>query len=135
MDRTGKIILVASILLLIAGPILQSKFGPKSKLPVFEDNVSINGTNLVSQTNSQPSVVDPTSIEGEVKNTNAVPASPSTNAVPLIPETGPKAPLTPEEPEQTEVLENEFVKFTFTNRGGGVKKVELKKYLNLNPKR
>ena len=48
MDRTGKIILVASILLLIAGPILQSKFGPKSKLPVFDDNASINGTNLVS---------------------------------------------------------------------------------------
>ena len=129
MDRTGKLILVVSILLLIAGPILQNKFGPKSKLPVSDTNASIKGTNLVSQTNGQPSVVEPAPIEGEVKNTNAVPVSPSTNAVPVTPETGPKTPLTPEDPEQKEFLENEFVKFTFTNRGGGVKKVELKKYL------
>jgi len=130
MDRTGKIILAASILLLIGGPILQNKFGPKSKSPVVDANASIKGTNQVLQTNGQPSVVDPTPVDGEGKNTNTVaaPVTPSTNAVPVNPETELKTSTAPEEPEQTEVLENEFVKFTFTNRGGGVKKVEMKKF-------
>ena len=50
----------------------------------------------------------------------------STNAAPVTP--GTPATLEPVVEETTATLENEFVKFTFTSKGGGVKKVELKQF-------
>ena len=128
MDRTGKIILVVSILLLPASVIFQSKFGPKPKTPVADANSTGKGTNLVTRSTNAPPVIKPAPIDGNGSNTNTAPVNPSTNAIPVNPEPTPKPPKVPEVEETTAVLENEFVKFTFTNRGGGVKKVEMKKY-------
>ena len=128
MDRTGKIILVASVLLLIGAPILQNKFGPKRKTPVVDANASTKGTNVVARGTNESPVIKPSPIDGNISSTNTAPVNPSTNAVPVTPKTGPETPPASEVEEQTAVLENEFVKFTFTSRGGGVKKVELKKF-------
>ena len=126
MDRTGKIILVVSILLLIGAPILQTRFGTKP--PVVDANGTAKDTNLVTRSTNAPPVMKPAPIDGNGSNTNTAPVNPSTNAIPVNPEPTPKPPKVPEVEETTAVLENEFVKFTFTNRGGGVKKGEMKKY-------
>jgi len=126
MDRTGKIILVVSILLLIGAPILQTRLGTKP--PVVDANGTAKGTNLVARSTNVPPVIKPAPIDGNGSNTNTTPVNPSTNAVPVKPEPKPKAPEVPEVREATAALENEFVKFTFTSLGGGVKRVELKKY-------
>jgi YidC/Oxa1 family membrane protein insertase len=126
MDRTGKTILVVSILLLIGAPILQTRFGTKP--PVIDANGTAKGTNLVTRSTNEPPVIKPAPIDANGSNTNTAPVNPSTNAVPVNPEPKPKAPEVPQVGETTVVLENEFVKFTFTSLGGGVKRVELKKY-------
>ena len=128
MDRTGKIILGGSILLLVAAPILQTKFGPKPKTPVADASGSANGTNVAARGTNEPPVIKPAPVDGNGAHTNTAPVNSPTNAIPALPETGSKTPSTPEVKEETAVLENKFVKFTFTNRGGGVKKVEMKKY-------
>ena len=89
MDRTGKIILGVSILLLIGAPVLQNKFGPKTKSPVADTNGSLAGTNVVAQTTNKPPEVKPSPIDGTGSNTNTVPLNPSTNAVPVTPGTEP----------------------------------------------
>ena len=126
MDRTGKIILVVSILLLVGAPILQTRFGSKPKTPAADANGTGRGTNLVTRSTNAPPVIKSVPIDGNGSNT--APVNPSTNAVPVDPEPTPKPPKVPEVKETTALLENEFVKFTFTNRGGGVKKVEFKEY-------
>ena len=128
MDRTGKIILVVSILLLIGAPILQTKLGPKPKPPVADAKGSTKGPKVVTRGTKEPPVIKPAPIDGNGSHTNAAPVNSSTNVVPATPEKGSKSPAAPEVDEVTAVLENDFVKFTFTNRGGGVKKVEMKKY-------
>ena len=50
MDRTGKIILVASVLLLIGAPVLQTMFGPKPQ-PAPEPGSEQNATSV---TNTPP---------------------------------------------------------------------------------
>ena len=126
MDRTGKIILVASVLLLIGAPVLQTMFGPKPQ-PAPEPGSEQNATSV---TNTPP-VIGPAPEENGTATPETATNNPttSTNAAPVTPST-PDAPK-PAVEETTATLENEFVKFTFTSRGGGVKMVNLKKYPGL----
>ena len=123
MDRTGKIILVASVLLLIGAPVLQTMFGPKPQ-PAPEPGSEQNATSVTKM----PPIIGPVPEENGTATpetaTNNLTAS--TNAAPVTP-SSPAAPE-PVVKETTATLENEFVKFTFTTRGGGVKKVELKQF-------
>ena len=123
MDRTGKIILIASVLLLLGAPVLQTMFGPKGQ-PTPEPGSEQNATSV---TNTPP-VIGPAPEENGTATPETATNSPtaSTNAAPVTPSTQP----TPEPvvEETTATLENEFVKFTFTSQGGGVKKVELKQF-------
>jgi len=113
MDRTGKIILVVSVLLLIGAPILQTKYGPKRSA---QPRVDVNST---KQSTSSPSVISSsTNANVPTTQTNTVPQTPSINAV----------PVSPSAPEKTVVLQNDFVRYTFTTHGGGIKRVELKKF-------
>ena len=75
MDRTGKIILVVSILLLPASVIFQSKFGPKPKTPVDDANGTGKGTNLVTRSTNAPPVIKPAPIDGNGSNTNTAPGT------------------------------------------------------------
>ena len=123
MDRTGKIILIASVLLLLGAPVLQTMFGPKGQ-PTPEPGSEQNATSV---TNTPP-VIGPAPEDNGTATPETATNNPtaSTNAAPVTPST----PATPEPvvEETTATLENEFVKFTFTSQGGGVKKVELKQF-------
>ena len=111
MDRTGKLILGVSVLLLLGAPILQNKFAPKRSVsPRSDTNSSKRGTS------PQPVIGSSTNVP--ITQTNTVPLTPSINAV----------PVSPSAPEKTVVLQNDFVRYTFTTHGGGIKRVELKKF-------
>ena len=111
MDRTGKLILVVSVLLLIGAPILQNKFAPKRSVsPRSDTNSSKRGTS------PQPVIGSSTNVP--TTQTNTVPQTPSINAV----------PVSPSAPEKTVLLQNDFVRYTFTTYGGGIKRVELKTF-------
>ena len=110
MDRTGKLILVVSVLLLLGAPILQNKFAPKrSGQPRVDANSTRRGTS------PPPAISSPTN--PVIIQTNTVLQIPSTHAAP-----------SPSAPEKTVVLQNDFVRYTFTTHGGGIKRVELKKF-------
>jgi YidC/Oxa1 family membrane protein insertase len=115
MDRKSIIVLIASFALLggvfWVAPILYP--------PVPRPAV----TNLVARATNQP---QPGSI------TNAAPIAPPTLAeTSIIPAVSSLAgPLAgPQGPEQLEKIETPEAVYTFTSRGGGLKLVELKKYL------
>ena len=110
MDRTGKLILVVSVLLLLGAPILQTKFGPKRSAQLRDANSTKPGTS--------PPLGISSSTNAPTTQINTVPQTPSTNAV----------PVSPSAPEKTVVLQNDFVRYTFTTHGGGIKRVELRKY-------
>ena len=113
MDRTGKLILVVSVLLLLGAPILQNKFAPKRSVsPRSDTNSSKRGTS------PQPVIGSSTNANVPTTQTNTVPQTPSINAV----------PVSPSAPEKTVVLQNDFVRYTFTTHGGGIKRVELKTF-------
>lgn len=127
MDRTGKLILIASVLLLIGGAVFNAKMEAKRQLAIVADqNASTHFTHT-------PPVIGPAPEEnGTATNqpagTTDITNNPTgtTNAAPVTPST-PQTPK-PVVEETTATLENEFVKFTFTSRGGGVKRVEMKQY-------
>ena len=119
MDRTGKIILIASVLLLLGAPVLQTMFGPKGQ-PVPEPGSEQNATSVTATPPVIGLAPEETATNNPADSTNAAPVTPSTPATPIT--------LEPVVEETTATLENEFVKFTFTSQGGGVKKVELKQF-------
>ncbi|SVD81443.1 uncharacterized protein METZ01_LOCUS434297, partial [marine metagenome] len=97
MDRTGKLILVVSVLLLLGAPILQNKFAPKRSVqPRVDANSTRRGT-------SPPAAIS-SSTNAPTTQINTVPQTPSTNAV----------PVPPSAPEKIVVLQNDFVRYTFT---------------------
>jgi YidC/Oxa1 family membrane protein insertase len=108
MDRTGKLILFGSVALLIASFIFQSRKASQRSVQRRDD------ANSTKQGTSPPPVISsPTN--ASTAQTNTVPQPQFTNAVPSA-------------PEKTVVLQNDFVRYTFTTHGGGIKRVELKKF-------
>ena len=105
MDRTGKLILFGSVALLIASFIFQSRKASQRSVQRRDD------ANSTKQGTSSPPVIS--------SPTNApTTQTPSTNAV----------PGSPSAPEKTVVLQNDFVRYTFTTHGGGIKRLEFKKF-------
>ena len=111
MDRTGKLILFGSVALLIASFIFQSRKASQRSVQRRDD------ANSTKQGTSPPPVIS-SPINAPTTQTNTVPQTPSINAV----------PVSPSAPEKTVVLQNDFVRYTFTTHGGGIKRVEFKKF-------
>ncbi len=57
----------------------------------------------------------------------STPTPPSLTTSPR-PSLAPPLPVKPGEPEQTTVLENDFIRVTFSSYGGGIRRIELKKH-------
>jgi len=103
MDKTGIIIISLCVLLLGWWFVEQNK--------VAQQRMLYEQTNEVAQAQSR------------LAATNTAGATPPT----LAPAAGP-LPLNPNQPEQTLVLTNARVRYTFTSQGGGLKLVELLQY-------
>ena len=131
MDRTGKIILVVSVLAMIFGMPLAMRLGLVKMSPAVEDEnatstnqvtqagANMLGTNQVVQTGTNTPVVAPTNSPTISTNT---PATTNQPAPPVVEIPVPK--------EFTLSLTNASNKavFTFTSLGGGVKRVDLLDY-------
>ena len=134
MDRTGKIILVVSVLAMIFGMPLAMRLGLIKMSPADNNATAVTdatnqvtqaGTNQVPVTGTNAPVVAPTN--SPTISTNAPPA---TNQ-PAPPTTNQPAPPVVEIPvveESTLTLSSDKAKFTFTSLGGGVKQVDLLEY-------
>jgi YidC/Oxa1 family membrane protein insertase len=109
MDRKTIIVLIASFALLFAWQWMIPKFFPP--IPVTRTNTVASATNLLA-TNTATS--------------NAAPIATPTPTVPLV---TPSITLSTNTPEQIETVETADAIYTFTSRGGGLKRVELKRYL------
>ncbi len=128
MDRTGKIILVVSVLAMLGGMPLAMKLGLIKMSPPVEDEnaTSTNqvtqagtntlGTNQVVQTGTNTPVVAPTNSPTISTNT---PATTNQPAPPVV-----EIPV-PEESTLSLTNANNKAVFTFTSLGGGVKQVDL----------
>ena len=108
MDRTGKLILFGSVALLIASFIFQSRKASQRSVQRRDD------ANSTKQGTSPPPVISSLT-KAPTTQTNTVPQPQFANAVLSA-------------PEKTVVLQNDFVRYTFTTHGGGIKRVELKKF-------
>src|SRR3954469_16908026 len=102
MDRKSVIILVISFLVILSWSILTPKIWPPKPIPGYK-------TNQVALATNQAAIG--TNVAAVAANTNAV--------VPLLPVTNTNAP------EQTLVVANDLVRYTFTSHGGGIKQLEL----------
>lgn len=107
MDRKGFIIIGLSVALMFLWPKLVYQIYPPK--PVTSTNT------LAVATNRVPGADRPEMISQRL--TNAL-----TTVLPSV------QPAIASGPEQTEVLENEDQRLTFTSRGGGLKVAELKRY-------
>jgi YidC/Oxa1 family membrane protein insertase len=105
MDRKSVIILVISFLVIFSWSILTNKIWPPKPIPGYK-------TNQVALATNQAAIG--TNVAAVAANTNAV--------VPLLPVTNTNAP------EQTLVVANDLVRYTFTSHGGGIKQLELLRY-------
>src|SRR5688572_24317509 len=114
MDRKTVIVLVASFALLF---LLQSVIIPKLYPPI-----PLPKTTAVSTTTNDPGT-----------NVPVMPAATSTvPAVPVpVPMPAPAIAIATNTPEQTETLETAEAVYTFTSHGGGLKRVELKNFLEM----
>ena len=108
MDRTGKLILFGSVALLLASIIFQSRKASQRSAQRRDD------ANSTKQGTSPPPVIS-SPINAATTQTNTVPQPQFANAVLSA-------------PEKTVVLQNDFVRYTFTTHGGGIKRVEFKKF-------
>ncbi len=127
MDRTGKIILVVSVLAMIFGMPLAMRLGLIKMSPPADDNAT--GTNQVVQaeinattTGTNTPLVAPTNTPTVSTNT---PAPISTNQP--APPVGVEIPVAEETLLSLTNANNKAV-FTFTSLGGGVKQVDLLAY-------
>lgn len=111
MDRKSYIILFLSLVLFIGSQMLVNKIFPPR--PVPKTNMVTSVTNQVS-TNALAEAVHP---------------SAERVTTPVLSPTAPAAaPATPVGPEQLLVVENDNVRYTLTSRGGGISRIDLKKY-------
>jgi len=128
MDRTGKIILVVSVLAMLFGMPLAMRFGLIKMAPPVEDE-NATGTNQVTQVSTNTPAPAPTNPPA-ITQTNA--PSISTNTPAPISTNQPAPPVVeiPVLKEETVTLTstNKLARFTFTSLGGGLKQVELLKY-------
>lgn len=110
MDRKSVIVLTLSFILLIAWFPLMTRLYPPA--PVSE-------TDPVAEVETIP---------GTTNNAPRLAASPDAPAIPAP--TRPAMPVVeePAGPEETMVLENEWGRYTFTSRGGGLAAVDLKQF-------
>lgn len=104
MDRTGKIVVSLSFVLLVAWFIIAPRYlAPKSS----------------------PTAAPATSNAPAAAATSASPTS-VPGAVAIAP--APAAAAKPASPEKTEILENDKVRITVTSHGGGIRQIELKEH-------
>ena len=104
MDRTARIVLILAFAFLISWYYLVNRIYPPKPVPLRNTNLVSNLTNTAG-TNSI--------------NSNSVAAIPSISRPIKV----------PSGIEQTVVIENDDARYTFTSQSGGLKRVELKKYL------
>src|SRR5262245_6330917 len=111
MDRKSIIILVISFILLVLWYPLTNRIWPPKPRPLLPTNALAGATNpLPSSTNvSAPISQEPQS-------------NPPSTRVPTPPF------ISTNIGEETVVIENEDVRYTFTSHGGGLKEAELKRY-------
>ena len=109
MDRTGKLILFGSVVILIASFFFQSKMASQRSAQRRDD------ANSTKQGTSPPPVIS------SLSNTVTQPLD--TGGVEIGERQGPRRII--EEEKTPAVLNNEFVRYTFTKYGGGIKKVEM----------
>src|SRR5882762_2649159 len=108
MDRKAIIVLLVSFLLLILWYPLVNRLYPPKPLPP-RTNTLASITNVPGSLTNQPSLSATTNFPG---------------GVPVI-----STPIAPNQPEQFLVLSNDLARYTFTSHGGGIKFVELLRYL------
>ena len=110
MDRTGKLILFGSVALLIASFIFQSKTASQQPEQFLDDDNNNSNLEISSppETGQLTNNVPP-------RQTNPAPKTHGQKVVSKAQSTS----------ETTEVLQNDFVRYTFTTRGGGIKNVEM----------
>ncbi len=116
MDRKSYIVLLASFALLMLWYPMVNKWFPPTPIEMQ--------TNLVSNASGEVSGLQ-TDKFPELETAAAVPDVPETTD-PIAP---PLQPVRSAEPEQTLKIESEDAIYTFTSHGGGLKSIELKKYL------
>jgi YidC/Oxa1 family membrane protein insertase len=104
MDRKSIIVLIICGALFFAWSMLTPKLFPPK--PGLHTNALFQATNALPS----PAATGTTNL------------TPSTNAVPFV-------PPVPTAPEELLVLSNENTRVTFTSHGGGIKEIELLKYL------
>jgi len=122
MDRTGKIILVVSVLAMIFGMPLAMRLGlinmsPADNNATGTNQVTQTGTPQVPVTGTTAPVVDPTNLPTISTNTPVATNQPAPSVVEV-----------PAVEESTLTLSSGKAKFTFTSLGGGVKQVDLLSY-------
>lgn len=119
MDRKAIIVITLSIALLFLWPSLFNRLYPPT--PGNPTN-RVTSVSAPAGTTNLPASSASTSAPG----TLAPAASGSTNVGGLIPAIA--AVLRPDAPEQTVVVSNALVRYTFTSHGGGIKSADLFKY-------
>lgn len=112
MDRKTVIVLVASfaLLFLLQSWVIPTLFPP---IPLPKTNVVATATNVLG-----------TNVPVMTAATSTVPAVP-------VPMPAPVIAIATNTPEETETLETAEAIYTFTSHGGGLKRVELKNYLEM----
>ncbi|HWN94698.1 MAG TPA: hypothetical protein VNT99_06685, partial [Methylomirabilota bacterium] len=113
MDRKTVIVLVASFGLLFLWQMLVPKMFPP--IPVVRTNGMASAT-IPFPTNGSPATAA----------SNLVPPPPSVPAGPIA---TPAITIGTNSPEQREIIETAEAIYTFTSRGGGLQRIELKHYL------
>ena len=116
MDRTGKLILAASVILLVVSfvyrPELPERPAPN---PLGEGNATRSDLNRTDANRTDRNATISAPPDGNATDQNQTPP-------PVAPQV---APPKVETPEKTIVLTNANARYTFTTKGGGVAKVEL----------
>ncbi len=109
MDRKAIIVVAVSVILLVLWFPLVNKLYPPKAIPLI--------------TEPQPGSTNQPATNGPATNATIV-------KPPVVVTNGAVAAIIakPNAPEQTAVLTNEWVRYTFTSHGGGLKQVELLKY-------
>src|SRR5436190_1636849 len=103
MDRTARIVLILAFAFLISWYYLVSRIYPPKPVPLRNTNLVSNVTNTFGTS---------------LTSSNGITAIPAI----IRPVTAPSGI------EQTVLIENDDARYTFTSQGGGLKRVELKKY-------
>ncbi len=126
MDRKAIIILIASLAFIFGvwNPLI-NKYFPPTKVPVVQstnDVATLNTNSLPQSTNSVSDVATTNAgVNTAFVSSTQLQQSATNTPTPIL-----SLPAGSE--EQQIVLENNLAKYTFTSLGGGISKIELKKY-------